>query len=148
MKYPFVVDFFFCDRTKGIFFYGPPDGSQRAICFCLVRPSVHGGQHFFLSKNTFYGVLRRFGVFLTFSIFVRACVHYALCTNLCGLNLSLGFSAINLKPFQINYIWVEVVHLLFLIDVCPSVCPSERTEHSLPHRVTSDFFQSCGLNLS
>ena len=47
---------------------------------------------------------------------------------------------INLKPFQINYIWVEVVHLLFLIDVCPSVCPSERTEHSLPHRVTSDFF--------
>ena len=38
-----------------------------------VRPSVHGGQ-IFLSKNTFYGVLRRFGVFLAFSIFVRACV--------------------------------------------------------------------------
>ena len=32
------------------------------------------------------------------------------------------------------------MHLLFLIDVCPSFCPSERTEHSLPHRVTSDFF--------
>ena len=44
-------------------------------CPCpSVRPSVHGGQKFFLSKNTFYGVLRRFGVFLTFSIFVRACV--------------------------------------------------------------------------
>ena len=38
-----------------------------------VRPSM-GGQIFLLSKNTFYGVLRRFGVFLTFSIFVSACV--------------------------------------------------------------------------
>ena len=42
------------------------------LCFCLVRPSM--GVYNFLSKNTFYGVLRRFGVFLTFSIFVRACV--------------------------------------------------------------------------
>ena len=32
------------------------------------------------------------------------------------------------------------MHLLFLIDAWPSDCPSERTEHSLPHRVTSDFF--------
>ena len=47
------------------------------LCFCLVRPYVRpsmGVKNFFLSKNTFYGVLRRFGVFLTFSIFVRACV--------------------------------------------------------------------------
>ena len=43
------------------------------LCFCLVRPSVMG-VNFFWSKNTFYGVLRRFMVFLTFSIFVRACV--------------------------------------------------------------------------
>ena len=59
---------------------------------CPSRPSVHGGQKICLSKNTFYGVLRRFGVFLTFSIFVRACVRacvrYALCTKFCGLNLS------------------------------------------------------------
>ena len=55
-------------------FYGPPDGSQRAIMF-LPCPSVRPwGSIFFLSKNTFYGVLRRFGVFLTFSNFVRACV--------------------------------------------------------------------------
>ena len=52
-----------------------------------VHPSM-GVKHFFLPKNTFYGVLRRFGVFLTFSIFVRACVRYALCTKFCGLNLS------------------------------------------------------------
>ena len=70
-------------------FYGPPDGSQRAIMF-LPCPSVRpwGSTIFLLSKNTFYGVLRRFGMFLTFSIFVRACVRYALCTKFCGLNLS------------------------------------------------------------
>ena len=38
-----------------------------------VRPSMEV-KIFFLPKNTFYGVLRRFGVFLTFSVFVRACV--------------------------------------------------------------------------
>ena len=61
-----------------LYFYGPPDDCQRAICFCLVRPSVFPsmGVIFFVfwSKSTFYGVLRRFGVFLTFSIFVHACV--------------------------------------------------------------------------
>ena len=43
--------------------------------FGLVRPYVRPSMGvIFLSKNTFYGVLRRFGVFLTVSIFVRACV--------------------------------------------------------------------------
>ena len=38
-----------------------------------VRPSVRPwGSNFFVSKNTFYGVLRRIGVFLTVSVFVRA----------------------------------------------------------------------------
>ena len=50
------------------------------LCFCLVRPSIRPsvrpsmGVNNVLPKNTFYGVLRSFGVFLTFSVFVRACV--------------------------------------------------------------------------
>ena len=64
------------------------DGSQRAIMF-LPCPSARPWESFVLSKNTFYGGLRRSGEFLTFSTFVRAGVRVLrLCTKFCGLNLS------------------------------------------------------------
>ena len=77
---------------------------------------------------------------------VRACMHACVRahtqTKFCVLNLSQGFGRINLKPFQINYIWVEVVHLLFLIGVCPSVCLWEASELRSGQHLTipSDFF--------
>ena len=39
-------------------FYGPPDGSQRAIMFLpcpSARPSAHGGQNCFCLKTRFMG---------------------------------------------------------------------------------------------
>ena len=71
-------------------FFGPPDGSQRAICLCLVRPSVRPWESkFFCLKTRFMGFWEGLGCFWRFRLLsVRACVRYALCTKFCGLNLS------------------------------------------------------------
>ena len=56
-------------------FYGPPDGSQRAICFCLVRPSIHGSQKNFCLKTRFMGFWEALWCFWRFRFLsVRACV--------------------------------------------------------------------------
>ena len=50
------------------------------------------------------------------------------------LNSSDGFGRINLKPIQIEYIWVEVVHLpLGAMSVRPFVC--ERCRNLGPHSI-------------
>ena len=59
------------ESTQWNFFMARLTVVRGPLCFCLVRPSVRQWGSIFLS---FYGVLRRFGVFLKFSIFVLACV--------------------------------------------------------------------------
>ena len=90
------------DRLSNVpSFYGPPDGSQRAIMFLpcpSVRPSSRPsirpwGQFFFCLKTRFMGFWEGLWCFWRFRFLsvracVRACVRYALCTKFCGLNLS------------------------------------------------------------
>ena len=66
------------------------------------------------------------------------------------LNFSEDFGRINLKPIQIEYIWVEVVRLsLGAMSVCPFVCERCRNLGPPQHFTNpSDFFQCSILNLS
>ena len=66
------------------------------------------------------------------------------------LNSDEGFGRINLKPIQIEYIWVEVVHLpLEAMSVRPFVCERCRNLGSHSILLIRVFFFQCSLlNLS
>ena len=160
-KYKFKLDspnFYVDDNTRKLsihwkknfshYFYGPPDGSQRAICFCLVRPSVRLSvrpsvrptvcRHY--SKTVRRSILIFIYVvpnILKWCTFVSVCPSVRLLGQNSRLNLG-NFSLIfivNTKSFRhyssetvsrsiliVIHVVSNILKLCTLVSVCPSVC--------------------------
>ena len=121
-------------------FYGPPDGSQRAM-FLSVRPSM--GVNIFCLKTRFMRFWEGLGCFWRFRFLsVRACVTlYVL--NFVGWTCPRVLERSTWNLFRSTMYELKLSTSYFWsTSVCPFVRQNGR------NRVTSDFFQSCGLNLS
>ena len=99
---PWLLQDVVCANTKR--YYDPPNEAGGSLCFCLVRPaSVRPEGKKIWSKNTFWGILSMFWVFLEISTSVRPSGHwmgYVLCRE-----LVLGFWG--LEP-ETNWKWINI----------------------------------------